>query len=145
MLKIIKLKISRRILRYMKDIIRKLKEQKFITKVGVSEDNYKDYITQTGDPDEIIKYVESKYEPERPEYPITKESNSALMYIMHNSGLAASEDFMTWDEVEAVTDEDIKDKWITMPSGSGTYIGFFEAPWNDSSFPTLEYFNEFKY
>ena len=47
----------------MKDIIRKLKEQKFITKVGVSEDNYKDYITQTGDPDEIIKYVESKYEP----------------------------------------------------------------------------------
>ena len=63
MLKIIKLKISRRILRYMKDIIRKLKEQKFITKVGVSEDNYKDYITQTGDPDEIIKYVESKYEP----------------------------------------------------------------------------------
>ena len=57
------LKIIRRILRYMKDIIRKLKEQKFITKVGVSEDNYKDNITQTGDPDEIIKYVESKYEP----------------------------------------------------------------------------------
>ena len=63
MLKIIKLKISRCILRYMKDIIRKLKEQKFITKVGVSEDNYKDDITQTGDPDETIKYVESKYEP----------------------------------------------------------------------------------
>ena len=144
-MKIIKLKISRRILRYMKDIIRKLKEQKFITKVGVSEDNYKDDITQTGDPNEIIKYVESKYEPERPEYPITKESNSALMYIMHNSGLAASEDFMTWDEVEAVTDEDIKQKPTTLSNGAMIYISFFEAPWNDSSFPTLEYFNEFKY
>ena len=107
-MKIIKLKISRCILRYMKDIIRKLKEQKFITKVGVSEDNYKDYITQTGDPDEIIKYVESKYESERPEYPITKESNPTLMTIMHGAGLAASEDFMTRDEVEAVTDEQFK-------------------------------------
>ena len=124
----------------MKDIIRKLKEQKFITKVGVSEDNYKDDITQTGDPDEIIKYVE------RPKYPITKESNSALMYIMHNSGLAASEDFMTWDEVEAVTDEDIKNKKSTLfPGGPTIPISFFAAPFGDSSFPTLEYFNEFKY
>ena len=88
----------------MKDIIRKLKERKFITKVDVSEEDYKDDITQTGDPDEIIKYVESKYEPERTEYPITKESNPILMKLIAH-WLAASEDFMTWDEAEKITEK----------------------------------------
>ena len=127
----------------MKDIIRKLKEQKFITKVDVSEEDYKDDITQTGDPDEIIKYVESKYEPERPEYPITKESNSALMSIMHVSGLAASEDFMTWDEVEAVTDESIQKSSI-MVGSSPLYVSFFDASYGINGAPECT-FDEFKY
>ena len=49
-----------------------------------------------------FELIETKYG-----YPITKESNPALMTIMHNSGLATSEDFMTWDEVEAVTSDQI--------------------------------------
>ena len=41
-----------------------------------------------------------------------RETNAPLMDVMYKAGLAANEDYMTYEEAQAVTDDDIRDCWL---------------------------------
>ena len=92
----------------MSELIRKLKEKKYITKIKVKDDISDELISkeipQTGSV-KIVAAVKEEIGPVRPPYAVMRETNPELMDVCVANGWAANEDYMTYEEAEAITDE----------------------------------------
>ena len=117
----------------MSELIRKLKEKKYITKIKVRDDlsgpQIVKEISQTGSV-KIVKDVKKSF------CAVIRETNAPLMDIMYKAGLAANKDYMTYEEAANVCDDD-----LNTGSGYGTSI-FYK--YKDFSNP-LTSFDEFQY
>ena len=113
----------------MSELIRKLKEKKYITKVkfkdDISDELLSKEIPQVGSV-KIVAAVKEEIGPVRPPYAVMRETNPELMDVCVANGWAANEDYMTYSEAAAVTSD-----MIAPNTG------------NESKFKTLAHFEEF--
>ena len=117
----------------MSELIRKLKEKKYITKIKVGDDlsgaQIVKEISQTGSI-KIVKDVKKSF------CAVIRETNAPLMDIMYKAGLAANKDYMTYEEAANVCADELN-------TGSGSSTSIF-IKYKDSSNP-LTSFDEFQY
>ena len=100
----------------MSELIRKLKEKKYITKIKVKDDISDELISkeipQVGSV-KIVAAVKEEIGPIRPPYAVMRDTNPKLMDVCVRNHWAANNDYMTYEEAAAITNDMI----------SGTHVG----------------------
>ena len=95
----------------MNELIKRLKERKFITKLKIKEDlsdaQIAKEIPQLGSI-KIVEVVKKEIGPVAPEIVVTRETNPELMDICVANGWAANNDYMTYEETIMINDDDVK-------------------------------------
>ena len=92
----------------MSELIRKLKEKKYITKIKIKDDISDELLSkeipQVGSV-KIVAAVKEEIGPVRPPYAVMRETNPELMDVCVANGWAANSDYMTYEEAAAITDD----------------------------------------
>ena len=124
----------------MSELIRKLKEKKYITKIKVKDDISDELISkeipQVGSV-KIVAAVKEEIGPVKQPYAVMRETNPELMDVCVKYKWAANEDYMTYEEAAAITADMIEYYREFVPE----YMDYM----NISKFQTLKSFNEFQY
>ena len=122
----------------MSELIRKLKEKKYITKIKVKDDISDELLSkeipQVGSV-KIVAAVKEEIGPVAPEIVVTRETNPELMDICVAQKWAANNDYMTYEETIMINDDDVKAEGKVW-AGGVMYT---------SKFITLTHFEEFQW
>ena len=124
----------------MSELIRKLKEKKYITKIKIKDDISDELLSkeipQVGSV-KIVAAVKEEIGPVKQPYAVMRETNPELMDVCVKYNWAANQDYMTYEEAAAITADMIEYYREFVPEyGDYMYI---------SKFQTLKSFNEFQY
>ena len=119
----------------MSELIRKLKEKKYITKIKVKDDISDELISKEIPQVGSVKIVEDIKKGLKPPYAVMRETNAPLMDIMYRAKLAANEDYMTYEEAANVCSDDLN-------TGVGQSTSIFYKYGDVESFRS---FDEFQY
>ena len=124
----------------MSELIRKLKEKKYITKIKIKEDISDELLSkeipQVGSV-KIVAAVKEEIGPIKQPYAVMRETNPELMDVCVKYKWAANQDYMTYEEAAAITADMIEYYREFVPE----YMDYM----NISKFQTLKSFNEFQY